>query len=262
LHPTVYINTTLKELYLYKNYSDIYREHHQKDREKRKHSMELYIVWNSKSYFLYQTSNVLNPFNSTYFMWVDIGIWRDRDHAIHSKILQSPSWPNIDRVQYTFDQCKLSDPKECIVLSMIRNFDNKKCTVFRNHIEGGFILGTIQSLKFWWMEFMKVHDLFIEYGVFVGRDQTLMNLIVLQQMQTSKILLLISTSDECGIHKWSQFQLFYSGSKAAASLQTKCDQITGPPQHLGNIKGSHLSWKQPANFGKYRNCHNVLPWKR
>jgi hypothetical protein len=36
----------------------------------------LYVIWNEKLIMLH-TAAMLNPFNTTQFVWVDIGYWRN-----------------------------------------------------------------------------------------------------------------------------------------------------------------------------------------
>ncbi len=58
--------------FLYKDYHKI----HELDPEKLIHSPELYAIWNSKPWML-NTASELNPFNSTFFYWMDIGCVRN-----------------------------------------------------------------------------------------------------------------------------------------------------------------------------------------
>ncbi len=46
-----------------------------RDPEKTSHSSDLYAIWNSKSCLMKQVVNY-NPFNSSFFLWVDIGSLR------------------------------------------------------------------------------------------------------------------------------------------------------------------------------------------
>jgi hypothetical protein len=53
-----------------------YNRIHNFDPEQSYHSPELYAVWNSKAWML-KTVSELNPFNSTFFYWMDIGCVRN-----------------------------------------------------------------------------------------------------------------------------------------------------------------------------------------
>ncbi len=62
----------MKETTSSQNLAKLYNEIHTKDPEKIHHSPELYAVWNSKPWML-KTALELNPFNSSFFYWMDIG---------------------------------------------------------------------------------------------------------------------------------------------------------------------------------------------
>jgi hypothetical protein len=62
------------ELFHYK-FSAQYSEHKKQDTNKQ-HTPELYIIWAEKAKFVEKAINI-NPFDSTKFVWCDIGIIRD-----------------------------------------------------------------------------------------------------------------------------------------------------------------------------------------
>ena len=68
---------------------------HDKDPEKFRHSIELYVVWNQKSLWLEQVANV-NPFSSSHFFWADSGQFRDGvfldNHVLSGRWIHVPTF--------------------------------------------------------------------------------------------------------------------------------------------------------------------------
>ena len=58
------------------------------------HSRQLYWVWGEKTNFIKMTADI-NPFSSTYFVWLDIGGVR-HSHYNHQKLLRHlPDRPGV-----------------------------------------------------------------------------------------------------------------------------------------------------------------------
>ncbi|OXA43288.1 Protein HtrL, partial [Folsomia candida] len=73
-----------------------YQEMHDLDPEKDNLTPELYAVWNSKPWFL-QTVSQLNPFNSTYFYWMDVGSVREAGIVLNN-------FPSLERSSQVFGE--------------------------------------------------------------------------------------------------------------------------------------------------------------
>ena len=60
----------------FQNYwdKDLYRDH-----EMSYHNQMLYVIWNEKTMFMYKTYK-MNPFNTEYYAWIDIGMVRNQNY--------------------------------------------------------------------------------------------------------------------------------------------------------------------------------------
>jgi hypothetical protein len=79
--PLVLIEREFNDLYhnkFYKKYQHMYKLDSNKN-----HSPELYIIWADKVKFVNDAIN-LNPYESEFFFWVDIGIFREKDYISKS----------------------------------------------------------------------------------------------------------------------------------------------------------------------------------
>jgi hypothetical protein len=76
----------------------VYDGMHQKDREKLRHSPELYAVWNAKPFFLNTAVQEMRQRGKEYdyAFWIDAGSFRE-EHAFSG-------WPDATRVEEVFEQ--------------------------------------------------------------------------------------------------------------------------------------------------------------
>jgi len=74
-----------------------YHHQHDIDPEQAIHSPELYAIWNSKPWMLSHATEI-NPFESQYFFWMDMGCVRDPTRVISS------AFPDVKRVVSVFGE--------------------------------------------------------------------------------------------------------------------------------------------------------------
>jgi len=91
-HKTKIIILDLEKFYTYK-YLDKWNNDILIDHERGYHSIQLYMIWNEKAHFLKYAINI-NPFNTDYFIWTDIGMVREEYYIEHIK-----TFPNINKFQ-------------------------------------------------------------------------------------------------------------------------------------------------------------------
>lgn len=119
------------------------------DPEKRKHSPELYAIWNLK-HFIGNLVAQLNPYESRFFIYTDIGGWRSGNFE---------NWPSIDFAKnvsfYLNDTCLYNQ-------------------VYSGTIGGGFFAGSKTALEKVSEKFYEIHDKWFERNTFVGKDQNIM----------------------------------------------------------------------------------------
>lgn len=131
------------EFYTYKYYT-VFHKHQELDHELHiGHNPLLYMIWNEKSNFLLQASK-LNPFQSNYFLWVDIGCFRNPSHTY-------TIWPNSAKVT------ELESDK--ILLLQVQDFTKEEWAVtkeddlpsfqFLNRIGGTIFGGNETAIRLW-----------------------------------------------------------------------------------------------------------------
>ena len=133
---------------------------------------ELYIIWNEKIHFIKEASE-LNIFNSEWFMWMDIGAFRNNKYDYDLNIKEINHWPAVERLD-TIPKNKITFTKvdKKFDLKYYKNRKNiaKITLLTKNHVGGLFIL-PISIVS-------KVHNLIntvkkqrLDIGHFIGNDQ-------------------------------------------------------------------------------------------
>ena len=181
-----------------KKYSASYwQEQNRLDPEQSIHNPDLYILWNMKSYI---TKKVVqeNPFSSSVFIYTDAGAWR-------SKPLYN--WPDVKMVR---NVSKLIKNK--ILFGQISNSGLEKSSRFPlcDIIEGTFFMGNAKAIENFEKEFWRLHDIRIEQGLFVGKDQTIMNLLAFNSTMSYSIARLKTWDLKCEkpVDVWHFYQYF------------------------------------------------------
>lgn len=125
------------------------------------HSHQLYRVWNEKTNMLLLAAE-LNPFSSSYFLWLDIGAVRHEDYNHQQLVRVLPSHPGILLLQVEPFTPKEKSKKEKIDFSGV------------NRIGGGTIGGDLIPIRRWHSIYYNVFKKFLSRNRFVGKDQNLM----------------------------------------------------------------------------------------
>lgn len=165
-----------QEWYVYREYKDLWTKHYDMDPEKY-HTVDLYMVWNEKSYFLKRAID-MNVFKSKYFIWCDIGCFRNK-----AEMPMYVNWPSSEKMkQYGHDK---------VILNYLGEFSNHQyhidettglsCDFQReNHIGGGIFGGSEDALKKWIYVYYEMLSIFFKYDRFAGKDQNVMANVVLR----------------------------------------------------------------------------------
>ena len=135
------------------------------------HSISLYKIWNEKIYFMDRSAK-LNPYNSEYFLWVDIGSFRDskRMQEINSYKFATPD--NFIKGKMTLFQIGSFTNKEIDNFKIDDRFKNV------NRL-GGLFGGDSDSIFIFKDKHSKILSKFKLNGIFSGKDQSLYNYIAL-----------------------------------------------------------------------------------
>ncbi|KAF7346145.1 hypothetical protein MSAN_01841300 [Mycena sanguinolenta] len=180
-------------------YQDHYQKMHQQDRERFRHSPELYAVWNAKPFFLDEgVRNLLRVGQAyDYAFWNDAGSFR----STH----KYTQWPDPRRVQELWQEgSTLSGMNTADLLffpiagvphptmrywvqdhgPVDTEFSEgadlfSKFTQSIYSLAGSFFGGSPSTVAWWRYTFYAYHDHYLNLDLFVGKDQTLINAIFL-----------------------------------------------------------------------------------
>ncbi|KAH7884889.1 hypothetical protein F5I97DRAFT_1893153 [Phlebopus sp. FC_14] len=157
------------------------------DREHDRHGPELYAVWNGKPYFLAEgLDNAVREHGTQYeyAFWLDAGSFRERHTYVH--------WPDRARVRDVLESIKgvqapgTKEEEELLFIPMwwtpdtkFRNWTEDMGPVDTEFSEGSFFGGTPASVTWWRNIYYTYHDKYLSNGIFVGKDQTLINALLL-----------------------------------------------------------------------------------
>ena len=174
----------------------------EKDPEKDIHTIDLYKIWHEKKEFLRRAIN-LNPFNHDDFVWADAGICRDPYLAKLIKDFPKASRIPTDRVMllnispFTIDDYNIDQYKD---YSIKGNFLNK------DRIGGGIIAGPAKYILLWADLYDKVFNKYVSAGRFVGKDQSIMATVFLENKHMVSLVAVNKIMKE----QWF-YLLFYLG---------------------------------------------------
>ncbi|KDR80102.1 hypothetical protein GALMADRAFT_48997, partial [Galerina marginata CBS 339.88] len=161
----------------------VYSEMHNQDREKFRHSPDLYAVWNAKPFLLDAAVKFLARRGEIYdyAFWNDAGSFRD-EH-------QYKAWPDPGRVDQIWEKgSKLTGTKvEDLLFFPIFGAPGSTFKTWKEDIgpvdsevsEGSFFGGSPKAVEWWCQTFYAYHDYYLSLGLFVGKDQNIINALVL-----------------------------------------------------------------------------------
>jgi len=168
IYPTNIITMDITECYSYKYWQTFERQYNEKDHEKY-HSPELYVVWNEKTNFLKRAVEI-NTFSTEYFLWTDIGCFREEN----TKFIH---WPNPSKMKMLQDKILLltvcpftQEEYNCNTFDSIPDFQYTEGRIAA-HIFGG----TANAILRWHEQYYQLMDYFISIDRFVGKEQNIMS---------------------------------------------------------------------------------------
>ncbi|XP_021963450.1 uncharacterized protein LOC110858874 [Folsomia candida] len=183
---------------------------HDLDPEKDNHTPELYAVWNSKPWF--QTVSETNPFNSTYFYWMDIG-------SVRQPGIVLTNFPSLEKSLQVFGADERSPNYHKLNIFAVQKLPNFKPPPDHNtfdelgkvnFVEGGFFGGTAASINWFSRTFYALHDYQLAKGEFVGKDQTLYNWMATKYPNRFRVVCdCMQVPRDCG-DRWFYFQKWYA----------------------------------------------------
>lgn len=162
----VIINIELEDLHHYQ-FRNMYKLHREMD-HKDTHSPELYIIWAEKVKFVMKAIE-LNPFNSTKFVWCDIGVVRE------------PQFMNIFK-NFPKGENIVDNKMNFLLLEPFTNNEiiNKYTPYGNVRIAAGIYGSDIET----WKKYDKLWDStlqrYFQINLFAGQDQMIMATIYLE----------------------------------------------------------------------------------
>ena len=155
-----------------------WKKEYNKDPEKKIHSIDLYKIWNEKPNFL-KKSITNNYFNSSYFIYCDIGIFRnDKD------IFNYLNWPKINKVKHhkffllnvnTFYNNEIEN-------NQLLNF------IYSNRIGGGIYGGQKEYCLTFYNKYYNMINIFLKQNLFIGKDQSVLANVYIQNKKNIDLI--------------------------------------------------------------------------
>ena len=180
--PTIIVVTKFEEFHCYK-YVDIFRAQHAIDRERAIHSVELYLIWNEKSNFLKNATEIEKSFkepHNTKFVWCDIGCFR----VPNTRFLK---WPDVSKI-----------PEDQILLLEVLPLNKLIEDLSKiDYIGGTIFAGSSNAILKWCDVYYAMLERLYAMGTFVGKDQTIMSSIYIDQPE-----LCLCVKSPRGIYDW------------------------------------------------------------
>lgn len=185
----------LLEKYRGMKYIDNYFTKQQRlDRESRIHNPDLYAIWNLKSFILKFVSDD-NPFGSSYFIYTDVGAWRQG-------IIDN--WPDEDFIKKLMEV-----QKDRVLFAQIS--DDLSDFEVNDIIQGGIIAGNKKSIDSLFKNYYSIHDERVRKDRFVGKDQILMNYLAFRYFNSTTIKLRTwKLTCSKSYDRWFFYQYFFA----------------------------------------------------
>lgn len=180
--PTHYITLDFDDFYTYRYELSFYESMLIDHEIGIGHSPQLYMIWNEKSHFL-KVASEINPFGADYFLWVDIGCFREPN----TRFLQWPNPAKIGKLEpdkMAMVQVYPFQPEELSVTSLesIPSFQ------FTNRIGGTMFGGRKEAIEKWHTEYYQMLEHFIRIDRFIGKDQSIMNSLYLWKPEIVQLI--------------------------------------------------------------------------
>ena len=178
---SLFIIQEFEDMFIWKNYKNLmeYSETiYTEILQEINHNKYLYTIWNNKTYWLKETSEFID---SDSYYWTDIGCIRyESTPEIQSFVSK------LDFVNRT-DKNMIFGVVGIFFQNDLKNFKNNIPLIFYNNgnvirLEGTFFGGGKHELLEWCELYTDELNLFEKFKVFSGKDQNIMGLIVIKNM--------------------------------------------------------------------------------
>jgi hypothetical protein len=194
------------------------------DPEKGHHTPALYAIWNAKAGLLAEVAAV-NPFHSRYFIYADVGLFRD---AISEGVV--PPWPAEHRVIKMF-----ANRSNLMVFGLIGDYNNllsNRAHTYRDAtppasykesewrhfvaIMGGFMGGDALAVRRYADTFYPLIKSNAAEGNFIGKDQEVYYYLAIRNFFTKEYAFV--GGSECGDHWWFVTHFLAQSTKCSLKM--------------------------------------------
>lgn len=237
----IFIDLPIEEFYTFQ-YKFILEQQLNIDPEKHIHSVELYIIWNEKAFFVQRAIQHLRE--NCCYSWIDIGMIRDS--RLSSLMSHFPEPSGIHILSSINKMCVLG-----IVPQNLSHFSNCDSNGISNinksqheiiSIGGGCIFGNKEHFLRYIQRYKDLFELYIKNNLFVGKDQNLMANLVINYPDE------IAVIDSQQINVWSNlYQKDIWFNMINILLGTESNKATHTPELMGGL-GNQL-FQVAAVFG-------------
>ena len=182
---TIWIEMELQDFYSFKYYYKYFNESHNKDYEKKIHSVPLYLVWAEKCYFV-RRAILRNYFKSHCFYWIDAGFFKNKNITKYFN-----NWPSKNKC--------IEDPR--VIINSIRKISNEEIQglkkldakfynefIKKSNVGGGLFGGNEKYLQKFIKIYYKTIKIFLKNSLFIGKDQNLFAYIAYLNQDNIKII--------------------------------------------------------------------------
>ena len=166
-------------------YMNYWKKDWERDIEKHLHNPNLYIVWNEKCKFV-EKSIQLNPFNTNFFMWCDMGCFRSKEDLKLFKQWPAVSFLNRARTDKMYFLNIVPFQSNDFVLlpnQLSRSFEREA------RIGGTIFLGHKDAFLKYINLFYETMDLYIQHNYFTGKDQNIIATCYIKNPELFELIL-------------------------------------------------------------------------
>lgn len=160
------------ELETWKLYESKWKEHHDMDPEKERHTPELYTIWAEKAFFV-EKAIQSNPFQTDFFFWCDIGAFRD-PYVSHIILDSFPTTKYLDSEQILFQSVGDVTPHDWIQRADGIRGEVISSTWNEIRLVGGLWGGGRSACLRWKNAYQRMLEAYFRVGRFAGKDQQVM----------------------------------------------------------------------------------------
>lgn len=180
LEYTKIIKVNIEDLYCYK-YINYFKKDYDRDPE-RYHDPLLYLIWNNKTSFIYETYKK-KYFDTELYAWTDIGMIRDdKTYKILKELLPLNNIEKINKKKvYLLEVEKFIEKELNYIEEKPYKFNDNRCG-------GGVILCSNENIEEFNKKYYDMMDKFIEYDIFSGKDQNILNNLYIKNKEKIELV--------------------------------------------------------------------------